>query len=727
MFVSTLDGARRGRLSPIAAALLAVALPAAPVAGQVTGEVVVEVRSAGDDAPIGNVEITVVGAPVAPVWTGADGRAVLRAVPPGDHQIRVRHLGHTPARLPVEVSNGLTSQLLFRLHPRALVLEGLDVTVEGLPEGAQALVASTLGPETRTVVDAVESIPGITVVRRGGPGSAAVPQIRGSSGDQVLVLVDGVAVNSPLTGEADLSELDLTNVERIVVVPGARAGRYGPRALAGAILIETRSPRATTGQLSVEAGSFGTGVVGGTGALTLPDDDLTLSVGGEWNRSTGDFRYPVPAVRGGGVTTRLNADFRSLSGYLQGLWEGPEGPTLRVRLHSRDAQRGSPGTIVQPSATGVNEQERLGALLQVEDGNARRGWTASLGVDRHDALFADPDPPFGQAYRTETRVRQLEGRGEWHAVVRTVEVGFGADGRWRGLEANTLVEGAPDEIAGGGGWLRGAWRTALPASAALDVSATLRGDVHDLLDGLVASPSVTLLAHRGSTTLEFVVGNSISPPDVSDLFFEEGVLVEANPALAPERVRGEVSVELRQTFAGNGWDAGVGLTAYRADVEGMILWFPDFRFVWSPDNIDVRRRGLEASFDVRAGPLTSLRGDLGLTRVEYAAAVLDGQVVYRPDLTADLAARVDAGGLQWSTRWRYVGARRTSPGTTLNELPGYARLDVALRKEVRWGGVRGSVDLAIDNLLDEPAALLVDYPLPGRALSLRLRAGVAGT
>ena len=257
----------------------------------------------------------------------------------------------------------------------------------------------------------------------------------------------------------------------------------------------------------------------------------------------------------------------------------------------------------------------------------------------------------------------------------------------------------------------------------MEIGAGLRGDVHDFLDGAVWSPSASVLLNRGGTSLEAMVGSAVSPPDVSDLFFQEGVLAAPNPELAPERVRGEVGLELRQTVEGSGWAGTVGAAAYRADVDGMILWFPDFRFVWSPRNVDVSREGLELSSELQAGALTFLRGDVSWTRVQYAKSTLEGQVVYRPEFNADVAASLALVGLDWSARWRWVGERRTAPGTELNNLPGYGRLDAAVRWPFRLEAMGGSVELAVQNLLDEPAALLVDYPLPGRMLSLRIRAG----
>ena len=59
----------------------------------------------------------------------------------------------------------------------------------------------------RTVADAIEDIPGVNVVRYGAFGAAATVGIRGSSSQQILVLVDGL----PMAG----SQIDDVNLEQL--------------------------------------------------------------------------------------------------------------------------------------------------------------------------------------------------------------------------------------------------------------------------------------------------------------------------------------------------------------------------------------------------------------------------------------------------------------------------------------------------------------------------------
>ncbi|HXZ86737.1 MAG TPA: TonB-dependent receptor plug domain-containing protein, partial [Myxococcota bacterium] len=93
-----------------------------------------------------------------------------------------------------------------------------------------------------TVEELLEQVPGVDVRRFGGLGAYSTASIRGSKSEQVLVLLDGVRLNEAERGGVDLSTLPLRQVERIEVLPGAGAQRWGSDAVGGVISITTRRP-----------------------------------------------------------------------------------------------------------------------------------------------------------------------------------------------------------------------------------------------------------------------------------------------------------------------------------------------------------------------------------------------------------------------------------------------------------------------------------------------------
>jgi vitamin B12 transporter len=94
-----------------------------------------------------------------------------------------------------------------------------------------------------TVLEALRSVPGVDVVESGSRGTTAGIFIRGSDKDQVLILIDGVEVNSTTLGEFNFAHLTTDNVERVEILRGAGGTLYGSQAIGGVINIITKSGR----------------------------------------------------------------------------------------------------------------------------------------------------------------------------------------------------------------------------------------------------------------------------------------------------------------------------------------------------------------------------------------------------------------------------------------------------------------------------------------------------
>jgi len=113
-----------------------------------------------------------------------------------------------------------------------------------------------------SVGDLLAKQPGIYMVGSNQtPGTNQSLFIRGASSNQVLVLMDGVRITDPSSpnNAIDLSELSLTNVERIEIIEGAHSTLYGGGAIGGVINIITKknSNAGFHGNGSIQAGAYG--------------------------------------------------------------------------------------------------------------------------------------------------------------------------------------------------------------------------------------------------------------------------------------------------------------------------------------------------------------------------------------------------------------------------------------------------------------------------------------
>ncbi len=138
------------------------------------------------------------------------------------------------------------------------------------------------------VAEVLRGVPGLDVVRQGGPGGVTSVFMRGANSNHTKVLIDGIPVNDPgSAGRAfDFSLLSIDNIERVEVLRGPQSTLYGSDAIGGVINVITKRGE---GPLSVEAdlmgGSYGTSrkAIGASGGT----DEVYYSFGASYLRSDG--------------------------------------------------------------------------------------------------------------------------------------------------------------------------------------------------------------------------------------------------------------------------------------------------------------------------------------------------------------------------------------------------------------------------------------------------------
>jgi outer membrane cobalamin receptor len=705
----------------------------APAAAQFPAELTGQVLDATTRKPLESARVRV---PVASlvVETDAAGRFRLKGLPAGEWDVEVTFIGYRAFRTHVTLADGQVERVTLLLDPKPVVLAPIEATAAMPSVGAGTSVIDRAQIEAAHAPDLPALLagePGVTITQKGGPGSPASVSIRGSAAHQVLVLLDGVPLNDPTTGEVDLSALPLEQMERVTILRGASAARFGARALAGVIAIERRHPTASEGWLTLGAGAWGerTARAGVTAARQSGDRTLAGSLSGALTRFDADFGYAVPAIRGGGTARRANGDGATNS-LLGAVRFGGASSLTELRGDFLDVDRGLPGSIVEPSPNARQTERRLGAGLSTRQVMRSVQWRADLDLSEGKVHYADPAPPASPAYDDSLRVRQLQATLEGARSFGALRLSLGAEGRWLGIRASSLTTGAPTSQRVLSGWLQASAEPVL-GDLRPTLTAGARVDNDDRFHGSRWSPSLGVSLPVPGATVQLSWAMAFAPPALADQFFQPGVLAQPNPDLRPERVRNDWQAQVTSNTLRLGRVTGNGsVSLFRADVDGMILWFPNFQFVWSPDNYNVRRRGAELSAAVNL-PLAdlSLAGSVSDVAVEYRGPVLSGQVAYRPRTTANVSLGAGTLGFRAMVRYRYVGRRRTVPGSELNTLAPFAVTDLQVSRHLPMPRVSMELAVGVDDLFDRAGGMLVDYPTPGRIwrITLSVRAGSAHT
>ena len=143
--------------------------------------------------------------------------------------------------------------------PASLLLLGMTViaraeeptTIVITPTGNETVIEQAPGSVTvisgeeierrgySSVAEALESVPGIVIVRSGPRGQITSLFARGANSNHTLVMRDGMVLNDPSspTGAYDFSNMSLNGVERIEIVRGPLSTLYGSSAIGAVVNI----------------------------------------------------------------------------------------------------------------------------------------------------------------------------------------------------------------------------------------------------------------------------------------------------------------------------------------------------------------------------------------------------------------------------------------------------------------------------------------------------------
>lgn len=241
--------------------------------GQNTSELRVRVVDALD-ATVARARVTVsarAGGPSRTTLTADDGVARFGPVAAGDHLIEVEARGFArPEVTAVQLANGQRHQVSITLA-LAGFSDAVVVTASSTPQSIDELskaasVVTRDDMETRgdrTIADALRSLAGLRTQQLGGPGASTSVHIRGMRGEDTAVLIDGVRFRDAgaTQGEAGtfVSDLLITNPDRIEVLRGSGSSLYGSHAIGGVLNVITRPGAGPpSGGVRLEAGSLGT-------------------------------------------------------------------------------------------------------------------------------------------------------------------------------------------------------------------------------------------------------------------------------------------------------------------------------------------------------------------------------------------------------------------------------------------------------------------------------------
>jgi outer membrane cobalamin receptor len=690
--------------------------------------------------PLEGVNVVLVGTAYGAA-TDLRGYFEIQNIFSGEYSLSVNHVGYDEiVKHNIMVAKDAPLRLTFFLIPKIDTLEEISVIARRDSSRDSAYKINLTSEQihtssARTLGELLLQIPGVDIIED-GPGSGQKKiSIRGSNPNQVLVLLDGIPLNDPLTGEADLNLVPLSIIEDVTIYKGGNAAKSGSGSLGGQVEIKTKQIFGNEISLGLNGGSFQS--KGGRVSLSGTLGYFRMFLNYDNQAEKGDFPYTYNELDGKPVSERrLNAGFNSEQVFIKTGYHNAQ-HQLILQADLFQAIRGLPGVIYfwTPYAS-ANVNRRMIAT-------SYRYYTQKLSVSLQLSAYENtsdykntwPETPPLQyrrvpPYHTNYQVRTYQGEStiSWawskhhEAIVRllyrkdkfknedlllqdrgpTVEAdntqaAIGVENNWQFLPS-TLVDHSLLQLA-----LR-------LDNVRFDNQLGQRKNTY-------ASPKIGMrIGNDGEWlwNLQINFGRSFRSPTFADLYYQD-FRVKGNSTLLPER-----SVDFDAGFRfGIPWigQPKVVVSYFQQQIENLIVWELGSFATWQPTNLNARIAGMEYELSWQ---IWKNHVDIHLNHIQLNAQNRSFQhtthnkfLIYRPEHTTRLGLNFRLGDLSLSYQKRIISERYVTAANTVS-LPGYHVDDLTCRFSFSSGPLNYNLSGMLLNIFDTRYEIVRDAPLPGR-------------
>jgi outer membrane cobalamin receptor len=606
---------------------------------------------------------------------------------------------------------------------------------------------------TTTVGELLERAVGVQVRHLGGREDFSTAVIRGATGGQVKILLDGVSLTRASSAVVNLADLPVKSIERIEVFRGFVPLRYGSAGAASVINVVTRKPDANEVGGSVSYGSFHTFEAFASGAYVKGTAQTSTSL--TYRRTDGDFRFEDRGDRGDPSddreVRRINNDFESVDFSLR--HSRPIGPktglTLTQSTYYKD--EGTPGRgSVQASNARFESLRAIFGLALHGPNDLLTEVDLTVGDDiQKDPKSIGPDGvidslglPFERADGTRVAVDGRVSRPlletDHHYVEASFEASF--DYYRQRFPSSRLSLPTRDQDR---------FRLALAlgddiqiADWPLYVSPQIRHERlwNDFeLDGIIPPlpPGTDSQNDDHSTdprlgvrwdlpagvTIKGNIGTFYRPPSFQELFGIDGFSA-SNPGLDAETgTNRDIGLTWGRDRLGILADVGAEYAYFHNDVDDVIVLLPSGARIPRPQNVGKARiRGHELHLLARGPRGFRLNANYTHQDAENRSRIVDERGKDLPSMPEDeVHVRLSWERAAWtigyelSYRSEVYLDRTQSPAA---RVPGFTSHDLNLDFALASSGFH--VRLEADNLTDEQHEDVLGFPVPGRAFYVTL-------
>jgi vitamin B12 transporter len=502
----------------------------------------------------------------------------------------------------------------------------------------------------RSVAEALESVPGIAIVRSGSRGQITSLFARGANSNHTLVMRDGMVLNDPSspTGAYDFSNMSLNGVERIEVVRGPLSTLYGSSAIGAVVNIISKSGSLVPRQeLTLAAGNDRTFEAAFSTRGAVKDFRYQLSL----SRQQSDGQTAVMQKPDYGNTGQAVEDdgFRNTDFNTRLTWYLNSATQLQLIGYFKQSGNAIDEFLYEDPDWQLRTREK-GGQLQLVHRPVGDNWGMQLNLRHNDTERQSNNPrqlPTGNLIDTryQGRHQSIEARFNSYAIEghelsaiagyrrdTLISSGFSAFGSDFGdfvIEENTDADSSSSSLV-----LQDQWSGTRNES----ITGSIRLEEYEDFGSVVSwRLAGNLPFARTQGRLHLSAGTGFKAPGLYELYgFSPnnfGSAYRGNPDLQPEKSTSiEAGIDYR--FADTGISAG--LTLYQTRIRDLIQIVYDPLFNSTSENLArAEIRGAEINLEYR--PVERMSLNLEYSYTDARDSTTDERLPRRPGQKATLS------------------------------------------------------------------------------------------
>lgn len=578
---------------------------------------------------------------------------------------------------------------------------------------------------------ALEENAPVLIRNYGASGSLSSVSMRGTGTNHVQVSWNGIPLNSPTTGQADLSLVPVSFVQNVEVINGASGTLFGSGTFGGSINLNNAPDwkNKISAHYTLNAGSFG--YLGNLLALRAGNQRFQYHLSVSTARAQNNFsyndhyRYEDPLV-----TNRHNA-YKDI-GIIQNLFmKWDHGHHLEGGVWMQYKYLEIPALMGSTDLSLASQKDSLfRSYISYRKSGTQYTFSIRSAYFSDYLKYTDKLNASDTNYLVNSKIqtsRYINDADFRFYITKNTIIGAGLSwNRINGKSNNYGGNISENEYAVFGNikWI----------FKNLIVNGGLRKEYYE---GINPSPQYSI-GIRYQINNRFIIRTDIASKFRKPTFNEKYWRPGGNPRLNPEKGRGaELTMEWKVCNNENlPLHINAQISGFYQTVDNWIQWTmldsltpveykkvhamgveTGIHFDFTEGNIKVKGR---LQYNLNRSIIVSTRDDN-----KYISG---NQLIYIPEHTFRASVMAEYEGIHTGASVNYTGSRETvETGDEIQELPSFALVDWSIGYHQSFHDCNMVFALSIDNIFNKRYEVIRSYPMPGRTLHFTLTLGLNKT